>query len=159
MLAARSDPDPLFIVEPLGADRMAAALAFIRLLEPSITDANWREFARFYARTRPGGLMTIQDRRGYVHGMFSWRPSHSISHGRTLRIADVVLPRLPGKAALLAFIDGVKRLADDFGCGGVMIELGARSRHARADIESLSDTGFAEHAAVWCCAIAPAPEF
>jgi hypothetical protein len=70
-----------------------------------------------------------------------------------LRIADVVLPRLPGKAALRSFLDAVKGLAADFGCRAVMIELGERSRHARADLDSLSDTGFADHAVVWCCAL------
>lgn len=157
MLAERGEPDPLFVVEPLVSGRAAATLAFIRLVEPAITEDGWREFVRSYARAKPGGLMIIQDRRGYVHGLFSWRPSCSISHGRALRVADVVLPRLPGKAALRAFLEAVKRLASECGCQAVMIELGERTRHARADLESLSDTGFADHAVVWCCALPRAP--
>lgn len=153
MQAEQGAIDPLFVVEPLVSGRAAATLAFIRLLEPGVSEERWREFVRSYARMKPGGLMTIQDRRGYVHGVFSWRPAHSISHGRTLRVADVVLPRLPGKAALRSFLDAVKSLASDFGCRAVMIELGERSRHARADLDSLSDTGFADHAVVWCCAL------
>lgn len=97
--------------------------------------------------------MTLQDRRGYVHGLFSYRPAYSLSHGRTLRVADVVLPRLPGKAALRAFLDSVKHLAANFGCDAVMIELGERTRHIRSDLESLNDTGFGVNAITYSCAL------
>lgn len=145
--------ESLFRVEPLVAGRAAAVLPFIRLFEPGLTQERWRDFVRSFAKAGAGGLMIIQDRRGYVHGVFSCRPAYSIGHGRVLRVADVVLPRLPGTATLRTFLDGVKQLAADFGCNAVLIELGERTRHIRSDLESLSDTGFSASAITYCCPV------
>jgi hypothetical protein len=153
MQALSTDDLPIFLMTPLSVERAAATLPFVRLFEPDLTAQRWRDFVRSLGRSKSGGLMALQDRRGYVHGLFSWRPACSISHGRALRIADVVLAQLPGQATLRAFLDGVKDLAAQSDCDTVLIELGERARHVRADIETLDGAGFRQQAASFCCVL------
>lgn len=157
MQAQNIDDRPIFLMTPLSVERAAATLPFVRLFEPDLTQQRWRDFVRSFNRAKAGGLMALQDRRGYVHGLFSWRPACSISHGRALRIADVVLAQLPGQATLRAFLDGVKTLATESDCEAVLIELGERARHVRADIETLDVAGFRQQSAGFCCVLRRAP--
>ncbi len=115
----------------------------MRMLHPDLTEREWRTYVRRASRCAPasGGLMAITDERGYCHAIFSYRIGERMGKGRSLRVSDVVMGRLPGVTLPQALIACAERLAAEHGGPDVAIDLD-RSMLAPRDSEALAAVGF-----------------
>lgn len=113
--------------EPDGGNPRAFAL--IAQAHPDFTLAQWRRFARFWSRMprRRGGLVLIEDRRGYVHGLFRYlvesaREPSLTAKVKTLRIEDVIVVELPGAGLRKLIARCADQLARSLACGAIEID-------------------------------------
>src|ERR1035437_10576252 len=71
--------------------KMAArAFPLVRMANPSIEFRGWTDYVRGLAKMRrgTGGLIAIEDQRGYIHCLFSWSAIRNLTYGKALRISD-----------------------------------------------------------------------
>lgn len=123
--------------EPDGGNPRAFAL--VAQAHPDFTLAQWRRFARFWARMPRvrGGLVLLEDRRGYVHGLFRYsvesarQPTLSTA-AKTLRVQDVVVAELPGGGLRQLIARCADQLAKSLACEAIEID-------AATPIEALKD--------------------
>ena len=67
--------------------------------------------------------MAVKDVRGYLHALFSYRVETDLCRGRVMRVSDLIVGHLAGKAIHMATMKAIERLADGTGCSSVVIEL------------------------------------
>lgn len=133
----------MFRAEPLGLAQSGRGYALVRMLHPDLTEREWRNYVRRASRSAParGGLMAIIDERGYCHAVFSYRIGNRIGTGRSLRVSDVIMGRLPGVTLPQALIACAEKLATEHGGPDVTIDLD-RSMLTPHDSEALAAAGF-----------------
>jgi len=133
----------LYLAEPLRASQAERVYALVSLLHPRVTPEDWRRFVRRATRVPRdrGGLMAIRDRRGYCHAVFSYRVGNELAAGRSLRVSDVVMGRLPGVTLPRALVACAERLAVELDSTAISIDLEA-SMVAPEDRDVLLLAGF-----------------
>lgn len=138
-------PTALYRAEHIGPAQMRRGYMLVSMLNPDITPQDWRRFARCAARgpRERGGLIAILDPRGYCHAIFSYRMGESLAAGRSLRVADVVMGRLPGNTLPQAVIACAEALAAQYGGLSIHIDL-MNSMLSREDGDLLRAAGFEE---------------
>jgi len=128
--------DDLLTATPLGGLQVQRAYVLVRLAHPHITAKQWSAYARRCARmpAHLGGLIGIQDRRGYVHAVFRYAVDRlSLDGTRILRLYDLLVVHLPGRTLGLALATCAEHLAAEFGCTGITVDLPASAPNAAND--------------------------
>jgi len=117
--------DDVFQASYLRLEETRQAYPLVRLHSPSITLNQWLAFARYWAQIpeRRGGLLALKDVRGYLHALFSYRIETDLSHGKLMRVSDLIIGRLPGRTIDMEIVTAIERLADGIGCSSVVVEL------------------------------------
>jgi hypothetical protein len=128
--------DDLLTATPLCGLQVQRAYVLVGLMHPQITAQQWATYARRCARipARLGGLIGIQDRRGYVHAVFHYavdRPS--LDGTQALRLYDFILAHLPGRILGFALATCAEHLATEFGCTRITVDLPATATDAAQD--------------------------
>lgn len=125
--------DDGFIAKPLGKRQIDQAFPVVRAIHPDLGVERWRAFAAAMLDQTQGaagprmprrGIMTVQNERGYIHGLFSYATEENLHHGRILAVDNFIvhdLFNLPGAAAaLLRAMDGIAR---GLGCTAIHTNL------------------------------------
>jgi hypothetical protein len=129
----------IFAAHRLGrTDRLATrsiqrSFVLVSLAWPELHLAQWHEMVRYY-RCRPpsrAGLVLIEDGRGYVYAVFRYivdiAPSlHMPQRGGVLRVHDLIMADLSGRAVTSAIQLGLAELAHACRCQTVDIETVSR---------------------------------
>lgn len=124
------DMDDGFIAKPLEKRQIDQAFPVVRAILPDLGVERWRAFAAAMISvgdTMGGprtGIMTVQNGRGYIHGLFSYAVEENLHHGRILAVDNFIvhdLFDLPGTATvLLRAMDGIAR---GLGCSAIHTSL------------------------------------
>lgn len=109
--------------------RATAAYPLVRLHDASITLEKWLHFARRHcdAACKPAGLIAIQDRRGIVHAVFSYRVDLDLHNRRRLCVANLIVAHVPGSQIDEAVAASTRNVSAQFDCHAVTIEQPFRS--------------------------------
>jgi hypothetical protein len=148
----------LYRAEPLSVADAMKAYPLVTMLHPEVSPASWRTFVRCVTRLplSRGGLITLEDRRGYCHAIFSYRVRTVLPLGRALQMSDLVMGRLPGSTLSQAILAWAERLASELGTDTVSIDVQDGMMTA-ADAETLSQSGFRESGIMLTRRFVPAP--
>lgn len=114
--------DDSFIAKPLGQRQIDQAYPLVRAVAPDLGVEQWRAFAAAFLARReaPGGIMTVQNARGYIHGLYAFTVEQSLRHGRILAVTNVVVLDLfdmTGPAETL--LRSMEGLARGHGCSAI----------------------------------------
>lgn len=122
--------DDTFIAKPLGRRQIDQAYPLVRAVAPDLTIDRWRAFAASLigpakasepdAPAPRTGVMTVQNARGYLHGLFSYVVEEHLRHGRILAVDNVVVLDLfdmTGPAETL--LRSMDALARGLGCSAI----------------------------------------
>jgi len=133
----------LYRAEPLSVAGAMKTYPLVNLLYPEVSPASWRTYVRQATRlpTHQGGLVSVMDRRGYCHGIFSYYVRQALPDGRALQVSDVVMGRLPGSTLSQAIVAWAERLAGELGTDAVSIDL-QDGMMTSTDAETLLQSGF-----------------
>lgn len=121
------DERPL-IPRLLDRDSIDKAYPLVRGIMPSVTLDRWTEFAKPYFAARspkwPRGLMTIQNKEGYILGLFGFEVRDELRSNRALFIDNIIVPRIPGHDMIWTAVVGTaETLAAINGCRAIQIKL------------------------------------
>ncbi|MBP2295904.1 hypothetical protein [Azospirillum rugosum] len=88
--------DDSFIAKPLGQRQIDQAYPLVRAVAPDLRVEQWRAFAAVFLAPKessaaPSGIMTVQNTRGYIHGLYSFTIEQSLRHGRILAVTNFVV--------------------------------------------------------------------
>jgi len=136
--------DDLYVAKPLGSRQIDQAFPVVSASVPDLEVERWRNFAtgvlgdaggRRNGRGRtatppeeetPGlaGIMTVQSRRGYIHGLFCYAVEEDLRHGKVLAVDNfVVLDLFDTEAAASVLMRSMEHLARSFGCCAIHTQL------------------------------------
>ncbi|HEY0833176.1 MAG TPA: hypothetical protein VGE72_04620 [Azospirillum sp.] len=110
--------DEGFTAKPLGLRQIDQAYPLVRTIAPDLEVERWRGFATALtglsrASGAPGGIMTAQNERGYIHGLFSYSVRADLHYGQVLAVDNFIVLDLfnPAGAAsvLLKAMEDVAR--------------------------------------------------
>ncbi|HYG90520.1 MAG TPA: hypothetical protein VD978_30170 [Azospirillum sp.] len=125
--------DDGFIAKPLGKRQVDQAFPVVRAILPNLALDRWRAFAaarldRTQGASGPAviraGIMTVQNERGYIHGLFSYSADDHLHHGCVLTVENFIvhdLFNLPDVAATL--LRAMDTIARDLGCSAIHTNL------------------------------------
>jgi hypothetical protein len=118
---------PVFRVHKLAPKVAGRAFPLVQLSCPNINLQAWLNYVRAQANVRrgTGGVTAVEDERGYIHCVFSWNLIGHLTCRKSLRISDLVMAHLPGRALQDAVLAEIHALADSTGAGAIVIEVGA----------------------------------
>lgn len=71
----------MFRANALAPKMARRAFPLVQLSNPFINLQVWMDYVRAHAKAPrgKGGLTAIEDERGYIHGLFSWRLFHHLT--------------------------------------------------------------------------------
>ena len=120
--------DPLF--KTTAMDRRVALRAWplIQISHPGVSREEWLSYALAAGRRlgKTGGVVAIEDSRGYIHALFAWHVVRTVSHRRAMRVTDMVVGALPGKQLAETIVSAIREIADQVGADSVLVEVGDR---------------------------------
>ncbi len=120
----RSVAADIFRVEPMTGAGAVGAYPLVRMWDPHRSQAAWRALASHYCGRRAGrGMMAVRDRRGVIHGLFTYHVQRTLRHGTVLRLNDVIVAQMPGPSLADIVVDGADALRRDLGCDALVIDL------------------------------------
>jgi hypothetical protein len=131
--------DQLF-AQPLAYAQIGQVFPLLQLVGETCTAQQWELFAAAIVdamapRPPAAGIMTLQDDRGYIQGLFRYRASRGASGGATLLVDDVVALAMFERSLVEALDRNLEELAREHGCGVIDIGLplrdGSRARPSR----------------------------
>jgi hypothetical protein len=126
-----------YVAKPLGPGQIDQAFPVVQTLAPDLKVERWRAFAaaalsppggggagedpaRDAGVPRPRGILTVQNGRGYIHGLFSYQVEESLRHGRTLAVENfIVLDLFDLAGAAEALLGGMDRTAQGLACTAI----------------------------------------
>ena len=117
--------DDSFIAKPLGQRQIDQAYPLVRAVAPDLPVERWRAFAAALIGTLdtpapPTGIMTVQNARGYLHGLFSYAIEEHLRHGRILAVENfVVLDLFDTSGPAEALLRSMEVLARGLGCTAI----------------------------------------
>jgi hypothetical protein len=124
------------------------AYPLVRDIVPGMTAARWRQFVRTHLAPRspdwPRGVMTIQNRAGYILSLFAFEVRADLHESRIFHMDHIMIPNLPGRGTLWAStIGAAKRLAAMNGCRAIWAEFQGGAENSDKDLlTSLDRSGF-----------------
>ena len=118
---------PVFRAHALAPKVAALAFPLVQLACPNIDLQAWMVYVRAQANVRrgTGGVTAVEDERGYIHCVFSWNLIGHLTCRKSLRISDLVMAHLPGRALQDAVLAEIQALAECTGAGAIVVEAGA----------------------------------
>jgi hypothetical protein len=142
MTFASLTQQPMFRTNALAPKMASRAFPLVQLSNPFINLQAWMDYVRAHAKVArgTGGLTAIEDERGYIHGLFSWRLFHDLTCRKSLRISDLIMAHLPGRALQEAVLAEIQNLGDTTGAGAIVVEAGNNLAGLRRD--ALLASGF-----------------
>lgn len=119
--------EPGYQAVPLQPQQVDQAFPLVSTIAPELGREQWAAFARGMLDTHgdpPRGIVSLQNRRGYITGLFTWAVEPHLRHGRTLTVANfVVLDLFNLEAAADQLIREMEALARTHGCAAIHTEL------------------------------------
>jgi len=140
-----------FIAKQLLPERLDDAFPIARAAVPSLTLERWRIFAgesvAIADRAAPPGIMVVENDRGYIQGLCTYRLQHDMRHGTILAVDDLVALDLVDDGAIARVLIGaLEERARAFGCSAIRLHV-AEDAQARPNspmlYEFLKCTGHA----------------
>lgn len=117
--------DDSFIAKPLGQRQIDQAYPLVRAIAPDLSVEQWRAFAAAligtkHTRAASTGIMTVQNARGYLHGLFSYAIEEHLRHGRILAVDNfVVLDLFDMTGPAETLLRSMEVLARSLGCTAI----------------------------------------
>ncbi len=117
--------DDSFIAKPLGQRQIDQAYPLVRAIAPDLAVERWRAYAAALigsvdTPTAPTGIMTVQNARGYLHGLFSYAIEEHLRHGRILGVENfVVLDLFDMTGPAETLLRSMDVLARGLGCSAI----------------------------------------
>jgi len=120
----------IFRSKALTAEQAVQAFPLVRTMWPALTLDHWTNYVR--SVTAPDGnspdgtqgIISIENERGYIHGLFSYGVTHDVRHGSVLSIEDVIaLDLVEGKSAIRALVETMEEVARDLGCRAIHVHM------------------------------------
>lgn len=140
-----------FIAKQLLPERLDDAFPIARAAVPSLSLERWRAFAgesvAVADRATPPGIMVVENDRGYIQGLCTYRLQHDMRLGTILTVDDLVALDLVDDGAIAGvLIDALEARARAFGCSAIRLHV-AEDSQARPNspmlYEFLKRTGHA----------------
>ena len=124
MVSISLNRTPVFHASTLPSKCAGRAFPLVRLANPSADPLEWKQYVRTISKKsrNVGGLTVIEDGRGYVHCLFSWRVLPQINYRTALRISDFIIASLPGRAIHDAVLTEFRNIADATGADAIVVE-------------------------------------
>jgi hypothetical protein len=119
--------EPGYQAIPLQPHQVDQAFPLVSTIAPELGREQWSTFARSMLDLRgdpPRGIVSLQNPRSYITGLFTWAVESHLRHGRTLTVANfVVLDLFNVDAAAEQLIGEMELLARHHGCTAIHTEL------------------------------------
>jgi hypothetical protein len=119
--------EPGYQAVPLLPQQVDQAFPLVSTIAPELARDRWAAFARGMLDGHgdpPRGIVSLQNRRGYITGLFTWAVEPHLRHGRTLTVANfVVLDLFNLDAAADQLIREMESLARRHACTAIHTEL------------------------------------
>ncbi len=118
-----------YLVKPLGDDQALQAYPLVQSASPRLTLDQWLGYVRDLARdTRDdppaGGVMSVQNRDGYIYGIYCHAVENDIQHGKVLKVSNFVAANLYDSTSVMdGLIGSMATIARDRGCTAVHVDL------------------------------------
>ncbi|EWY37847.1 hypothetical protein N825_15715 [Skermanella stibiiresistens SB22] len=131
----------IYVAKPLARRQIDQAFPVVQTIAPDLDIERWREFAAAilaapelessagrsvgsHLREGGRGIMTVQNSRGYIHGLFSHAVEDHLRHGRVLSVENfIVLDLFDLDGAADALLGAMDKVADDLGCAAIHTNL------------------------------------
>lgn len=128
MSPAAAPDERIFKPVPLQAGAARQAFALAQVFNRQLAMPQWLEYMRGFRRSArsDAGLMTMVDRRNYVHAFFSWSARTSLTQERVLEVDDLVIGNLPGRTLPEALVEAFEDLAGTRDCATIALDLPTR---------------------------------
>ena len=127
-----------YVAKPLTCRQIDQAFPVVQTIAPDLDVERWRDFAaavlsaqelefgeesteRIEAALRPRGIMTVQNARGYIHGLFSSTVEEHLRHGRVLAVENFIVFDMAGAADEL--LNAMDSVAEGLGCTAIHTNL------------------------------------
>jgi hypothetical protein len=122
---------------PLTHDMAAQVLPLARSLLPALELEAWLAFARARIDRMPsGGIMGVQDRRGYFHGLLGFEVRGDLLDGTVLDVGWATATDLLNRAGAAAVLSReLEAMAARLNCAGVQVRLRPEQQHLRRWLE------------------------
>ncbi|MCC7427562.1 MAG: hypothetical protein IT557_11695 [Alphaproteobacteria bacterium] len=143
-------PPRAYRARALPVSKVAQAYPLVQAAVPGITLERWRSFyesiehlAQVSAKRQgqdAAGVMAIEDTRGYLRGLFSYRVGPDLRHGATLTVADIIILDLfDAESVAEVLLEAIEVLARALGCAGVhaLLPMEAEALRMRLQREGL----------------------
>ncbi|MFN3888800.1 MAG: hypothetical protein ACK4MV_00275 [Beijerinckiaceae bacterium] len=120
--------EPLFKTTPVDRRVALRAWPLVQISHPGVTREEWVSYAVSAGRRlgKTGGVIAIEDARGYIHALFAWHVVRTVSHRRAMRVTDMVVGALPGRHLAETIVAAIREVADQADADSVLIEIGDR---------------------------------
>ena len=103
------------------------------LYAPALDRSAWKGYVREQGKGE-GGVMCLEDPRGYVHGLFAWSARRALPSRRVLMVRDLILLHLPGKALQAAMIEAIAEFARTKSCQSIVVAAEGSRPTMRSDV-------------------------
>lgn len=136
--------DDLFEVVRVTPQQGRATYSLMASAHPGISAGAWSHYLLGSEKTsgKPRGLIALNDRRGCVHGIFSYEVVQPLSPEATLAVSELASVRLPSSALIEALMCFANKLAAELGLPTIALEFGP-SAIWRQDQLAMKQRGFA----------------
>src|SRR3954462_15845901 len=130
-----------YVAKPLIRRQIDQAFPVVQTIAPDLDVERWRDFAaavlavqelefevrstgRLEAAPHPRGIMTVQNARGYIHGLFSYTVEEHLRHGRVLAAENfIVLDLFDMAGAADELLNAMDSVAEGLGCTAIHTNL------------------------------------
>lgn len=139
-------PPRAYRARALPASKVAQAYPLVQAAIPGITLERWRAFyenvehlAQASAKRQgqdSAGVMAIEDTRGYLRGLFTYRIGPDLRHGVTLTVSDIIILDLfDAESVAEVLLEAIEVLARALGCAGVHAQLPMEAEALRVRLQ------------------------
>jgi hypothetical protein len=121
------------------------AYPVVHLSFPNVSLPEWLAFAKEATRVpaNQGGLVAVRDLRDHIHALFQYRVEKDLSLKRVLKVANLIVARLPGHALGDALIEILDDLAKTSKSGAICIEVASSPAGGKPGSDlPLSESGY-----------------
>jgi hypothetical protein len=138
-----------YVAKPLVRRQIDQAFPVVQTIAPDLVVERWRAFAAVLIASgdlespaplhaeqveagadtaappaHPRGIMTVQNSRGYIHGLFSYTVEEHLRHGRVLAVENfVVLDLFDQGGAAAELLQAMDELAQSLDCAAIHTNL------------------------------------
>ncbi len=143
VLTKNEDVTRKYLVKPLGSDQAPQAYPLVQSASPQLTLDQWLGYVRGLVRDgeddQPaGGVMSVQNRDGYIYGIYCHAVESDIKHGKVLKVSHFVAANLFDSTGVVdGLIDSMASVARDHGCAAVHVDIPEEARREARPAEGV----------------------